>query len=377
MCLYPRIIMNKKYLPNKKNKGIIPSYSDERVKYVTIGCNQCIECIKKNGRDWTVRLYEEIKHNTNCKFVTLTFSNESLEKISKILKPNATDNDKAGYAIRHFLENWRKKYGKSLRHWLITELGHNGTERIHIHGLLFTDEIEEIKSKWFYGYSYVGSYVSQQTVNYIVKYITKKDFDHMNFKPQIFSSAGIGSNYLNNRNKIENQIHYDVIDNKLVTDRTNEMYRNAQGYKIPLPIYFRNKIYSERDRENLWLDKLDKQTRFVMGIKVDVSTHEGEIMYSKLVKQARIKNKKLGYKDIDWNEDDYTRKNHAIKHTTIIKKCISLNQPIKNRKEEFYGNSSNDSEWNCSSLGIYFPNSTNHQDLESNWEFDQLGEKNQ
>ena len=47
----------------------------------------------------------------------------------KVLQGYELDNAIAAYAIRKFLERWRKKFKKSLRHWLVTELGHNGIEK--------------------------------------------------------------------------------------------------------------------------------------------------------------------------------------------------------------------------------------------------------
>ena len=94
---------------------------------------------------------EEIKHDRTGKFITLTFSNEELEKLIQetgIQESNAV----ATIAVRRFLERWRKKYKKSVKHFLITELGHNGTERIHLHGILFTNEkTETIQEIWKYG----------------------------------------------------------------------------------------------------------------------------------------------------------------------------------------------------------------------------------
>ena len=79
MCLYPQLLLNRKYTVTKKNKGKIPAIKDYRHKYVAVGCGKCLECMNKKARDWNVRLNEEIRNNINGKFVTLTFSNESLE----------------------------------------------------------------------------------------------------------------------------------------------------------------------------------------------------------------------------------------------------------------------------------------------------------
>ena len=47
MCLYPRLIKNPKYKPNKKNGGQVPPILDSRVLAVPIGCGKCLECKKQ------------------------------------------------------------------------------------------------------------------------------------------------------------------------------------------------------------------------------------------------------------------------------------------------------------------------------------------
>jgi hypothetical protein len=81
MCLYPRLVKNPKYTPNKKNGGIVPQLTDHRILAVPIGCGECIECMQKKAREWKVRLKEEIKTNKIATFVTLTFSNEAITKL--------------------------------------------------------------------------------------------------------------------------------------------------------------------------------------------------------------------------------------------------------------------------------------------------------
>ena len=147
MCLYPKLIANPKYRANKKNGGIIPAVFDNRILQVPIGCGNCIECRKKKKREWQIRLYEECEENKNGIFVTLTFSNESIRELGKEIKNldgYERDNAIATLAVRRFLERWRKKHKKSVRHWLITELGHNGTENIHLHGIIWTDNRKDI-----------------------------------------------------------------------------------------------------------------------------------------------------------------------------------------------------------------------------------------
>ena len=127
MCLYPRLIANPKYRATEKNGGVIPQMVDKRVGMVPIGCGKCMECTKKKSREWQVRLQEEIRHDKTGQFVTLTFSDESLNKIEKqlkevydeetgeilVLKGYDKDNAIATKGVRLFLERWRKKYKKA------------------------------------------------------------------------------------------------------------------------------------------------------------------------------------------------------------------------------------------------------------------------
>ena len=67
-------------LAKQKNNNNPPEITDERVKYVPVGCGNCMECRKQKKREWQIRMNEEIKHDRTGKFITLTFSNEELDK---------------------------------------------------------------------------------------------------------------------------------------------------------------------------------------------------------------------------------------------------------------------------------------------------------
>lgn len=264
MCLYPTLIKNPKYKKNKKNGGEIPPMKDIRIMLVPIGCQRCKECYKKKANEWRVRLKEEIKNKENGRayFVTFTLNTESLkeldEKVDKKYKGYERDNAIATKAIRLFLERWRKKYGRSLRHWIITELGDGTTEHLHMHGIIWTKEdFESIRDIWKYGFVYPRekqvsrNYVNSKTINYIIKYVTKLDRKHIYYKSIVLTSNGIGNKY-----KAPEQ------------DKRDDKYRTEQGSKIALPIYFRNKIYTEEEREDKWIDKLNDKYRWVAGQKV-------------------------------------------------------------------------------------------------------------
>lgn len=302
MCLYSKLIRNRKYVANNKNGGDVPTPSDPRVQWVAVGCGNCIECRQQKARAWNIRLQEEIRHDRTGKFITLTFSNESIWKLKQEINEKLTgyevDNAIAKLAVRRFLERWRKKHKKSVKHWLITELGqgkywkYQGTENLHLHGFIFTENKEDIKNLWQYGFVYIGKYVSERTINYTTKYCTKTDNLHREYKPTILTSAGIGAKYTQ---RIDAEI------NKYSENGTNDKYRYNNGKEVNLPIYYRNKIYSEEEREKLWLEKLDKQERYVLGKKISIKKDFNE--YYKTLEIARAKNERLGYGSNEKDED--------------------------------------------------------------------------
>lgn len=335
MCLYPRLIYNRKYKANKKNGGNAPYMKDPRVAWVPIGCQVCIECRQKKSREWAIRLMEDIKKYKNGKFITLTYSTEAIKQLIQEdeesyqqctdktkkskwkrltqLEGYELDNQLATRSMRLFLERWRKKYKKSLRHWMVTELGDGHTEHMHMHGIVWTDEPEEIENIWKYGTVWTGrvklgkkiNYVNGATVNYIVKYITKMDERHMAYQNIILCSPGIGNNYTETYNSTKNK--YNGLD-------TNEYYRRETGAKTGLPIYWRNKIYSEEEREDLWLQKLDNGTRWVCGEKIEGGDME---TYQSLVEYHRRRTMALGYKSphFIWNRKQYEEAHRRMVHS--------------------------------------------------------------
>ena len=75
-----------------------------------------------------------------------------------------------------------------------------------------------------------------------------------------------------------------------------------------MPIYYRNKRYTEKEREELWLEKLDQNVRWVLGRKIDVSKSDKE--YFEVLKEAQELNKFLGYGngELDWKQLEYINK---------------------------------------------------------------------
>ncbi len=319
MCLYPNIIKNRKYIANKKNGGIIPPCNDERTLWVPVGCGKCIECKKQKAREWQVRLAEDLREHKNGKFVTLTFNDYELNKIEREIKGITgydRDNEVCRIAIRRYTERWRKKYKKTIRHWIVTEIGGKNSERIHMHGIVWTNEVEDIKKIWKYGKVWIGEYVNEKTVNYIVKYVNKVDDKHKEYNSKIYASKGIGKGYIKRS---------DSKRNKYNKEETIETYKTRTGMELALPIYYRNKIYSDEEKEKLWIKKLDEEVRWVCGVKVDIS--KGDEEYYELLKSKRLYAKRMGYGDDkkNWELKKYENQRRNLKKKERIEKLWSTN----------------------------------------------------
>lgn len=293
MCLYPKIIKNPKYTVTKKNGGNVPTPRDERQMYIPIGCGQCIECRAKRVRDWWIRIEWENKTNPiRAKGVTFSFSEEALDKLG-----DKDANEVCSKAIRLFTKRWVKKYGKSLRYWLITELGHENTERVHMHGLVWTEHYEDIENVWGYGNVKVEP-MNDKTIPYLTKYALKPDKEHDGFIGKIHCSKGIGKGF-------EDSETAKRLKRKGV--EANEYIKTSKGLKINIPIYYRNKIWNENTRAEKWSKLLDKKKRYVRGLEIDISTPEGWRTYELRLMQEQKYNESLGYPAKPWNLKRYKK----------------------------------------------------------------------
>lgn len=306
MCLYTKYIENRKYKPTRKNGYNPPILKDVRVKYVPVKCGKCIECRKEKKREWLARLSEEIRNDNKCAFVTLTFNDESINKLyndiygHSMRNPNhEEEHTMTTIAVRRFLERIRKCTRKSVKHWFITEKGED-FNRIHLHGLLWGNT--DLLKMWNYGYTYTGTFVNERTINYITKYMLKTPEKDKSFVGKIYSSSGLGKGYLK---------RFDAITNKYRQGNTNETYRTRKGIKINLPQYYRKKIYSEEELEKLWIEKQERGYRYICGEKVSTENLEE---WENLTRYYQERARKLYNENPEeWEEEKQKRRLEKMK----------------------------------------------------------------
>ncbi|QXP08417.1 MAG: replication initiator protein [Arizlama microvirus] len=158
--------------------------SDENLYEIKLPCGKCVGCRMEYARQWAVRcVHEASLHEKNC-FLTLTLSDENLNKNLSL--------DKTDYQL--FMKRLRKKfprrtYGK-IGYYMCGEYGENYF-RPHYHACLFNfdfpDKLEIENSKtghrqftskildeiWQNGRATIGD-VTPESASYVARYVTKK-----------------------------------------------------------------------------------------------------------------------------------------------------------------------------------------------------------
>lgn len=328
MCYYPQMVLNPRYRANKKNDGNIPQMIDEREKYVPVGCGWCRQCRHQRASSWNIRLREEIKDCQDVLFITLTFSPDSLKQLIKESEETEC-NEIARYAVRKWLERVRKRTKKSVRHWIVTELGQNNTERIHMHGLLMLNDAEKavftkefIEYTWKYGNVDVERVGKIFDIKYLTKYLFKFDKKHPYYRPKIMCSSGIGKAFLG-RNTAQSATYRGA--------DTHDYYLLDNGVKVGMPSYYRSKIYTDEQRIRLWMYRLDKNERWIDGVRIKLRTNADYIYFEQLLRVAQADNERLGYEKRGQQKRLYVVTKKMLEH---LKKNVSLQRNSKPKRNE-------------------------------------------
>ncbi|QXN75173.1 replication initiator protein [Microvirus mar35] len=256
-------------------------------RYLVVPCGKCAVCRKKRASEWAYRMRVEMQHyaprgtvyirrrqerprhggsswvdphrNARVYFGTLTVDSSNIDSVSS---------DPAMY-LRRFFERYRKIVGKSLRHWVVTDLG--GVKgRFHFHFLFFDCDYRflrplprgerfelsngyvvtsshpagELVKLWQYGEVFIEPAEGPAAASYISKYMLSEHPLNPDFVPAVYCSPGLGRSlvtdeflrYWRTGDKIPVFMEYDV--------------RKGVYYRIALPRYYCNKIWDSDDRVN-------------------------------------------------------------------------------------------------------------------------------
>lgn len=221
-----------------KNKDI-PSYKRD---WIYVPCGRCFACQMNKAREWAFRIMNESRlHEESC-FVTLTYNEENLPRVS----------DTQGTLIKRDLQNFMKRLRKAvaprkIRFFGCGEYGEHYA-RPHYHIIIFglgPSSYGEISKSWTDGFVSVGSltygsaaYVSRYCTKLLTKdkeklyntYNIEKEFALMSRRP------GIGVPFLN----------------KIADFAKSHKYMRNGEFKVAIPRLYRSKIWqTEEDKKEL------------------------------------------------------------------------------------------------------------------------------
>lgn len=232
---------------------------------------------------WAFRIKKELERSFNPLFVTLTYNDENLPRISSG-EPTLLKRD-----VQLFLKNLRfqnEKIGNlsSLRYYLCGEYGKK-FKRPHYHIILFNcPSVNLIHGAWGRGHT-LSLPLLNGGIGYVLKYMSKSSTPKKKGEKQpefSLMSKNLGDNYLTpqmlnyHRNRVENC--YLTIEG---------------GVKMSLPKYYKEKIYTDEYKElrlqvTKYLDNRNKQHLDDLINKFKKRyPHRDENFYLNLVEQSK------------------------------------------------------------------------------------------
>jgi hypothetical protein len=206
-----------------------------------VPCGRCPPCKERRVKQWAFRLQKEYDRSIVGHFITLTYNTETVP---------ITGN---GYMtlrkkdFQDFMKRLRKLVsGSAKSNVKYYAAGEYGTlkQRPHYHAIVFNVEDEELYSKaWTHGVIDIGP-VNKRTIAYTCKYINKdgKIWKPNDDRDKEFSlmSKRLGDNYIEDKQTARYH-QSDILENNFcITD---------EGYKIPLPRYYRDKLFTDDEKK--------------------------------------------------------------------------------------------------------------------------------
>ena len=210
------------------------------VEIVERPCGKCPACLANRAQEWTYRLFAENKlHKKSC-FVTLTYSDENLERL--YLSPSGLYS-LSKKELQNFNKRLRKNLSERIRFYGVGEYGGH-TKRPHFHEIIFGLGVEDrklIEQAWPFGFVTVGN-VSPSSIAYVARYCVKKlfserlDYDKEGVLPEfslMSNRPGIG---------------FNAISKGVRTDDNGRLFVWYQGKKSAVPAYFKAKVRTAVDQ---------------------------------------------------------------------------------------------------------------------------------
>jgi len=247
MCVTP--------LTLKRNRD---EWQTDKTSYSTVTrvvpCGKCFQCLSRRRNGWSFRLHHQMNVSESACFMTLTYGDNGIFGENPKQTKNGFDTlvkkDLQDFFKRLRKHENKRKNGTTIKYYGVGEYGTNN-HRPHYHVILFnlsnytlTRSNMVAEKIWKKGFVDIAQ-CSSASINYVVGYINqgawipKSDLDD---RAPHFSmmSKGLGSSYLTDRII---DMHYDRMDASVM---------HPDGYRIPLPRYYKDKIFTVEEKAELY-----------------------------------------------------------------------------------------------------------------------------
>ncbi|AXL15349.1 replication initiator protein [Microviridae sp.] len=228
---------------------------------IPVPCGGCPVCQRNRITSWVFRLLQEEKRSIASNFVTLTYDDSNLPRTPNKLRTLRRRD------LTLFWKRLRKKQSSKIKYYAVGEYG-SKTQRPHYHAIVFNvEDTDFFADAWQLGHVDIGN-VSDASIFYTASYINKSGLHIPEFRGddriREFSvmSRFLGSNYLS-----------DPVIAYHRADPERNFVTLDGGCKVPLPKYYRDKIYSEAERET--------QRKIIEAKYVDLEYKKEEAFYRK------------------------------------------------------------------------------------------------
>lgn len=223
---------------------------------------------------------EEQKVSSSSYFVTLTYDTRKVP-ITKNGYMSLSIPD-----VQKFMKRLRHYQDSKIKYYLCGEYGELKS-RPHYHAIMFNlENITAVNEAWNMGATHFGS-VTNKSIAYTVKYLDKKRRKRRHSREDYLDefslmSKGIGKSYLTSRMikwHKENMFGF--------------YYKN--GKKMPLPRYYRDRIFDDREKLLLRLQYLEEQKKKEERDKVYLKYNYGDSMTLEQLQHVRKLNRHIKY----------------------------------------------------------------------------------
>ena len=264
-----------------------------------VPCGKCFQCLARRRNGWSFRLHHQMLVSDSACFMTLTYG-QKLDAKGNIFgeEPPLTDNQQMTLDKSHLqkffmrLRKYEKTNGNNnpLRYYAVGEYG-TKRHRPHYHIILFNLSHKTMAQShmvaeriWKKGHVDVAK-CNMATINYVVGYVMQGVWEpqhELDDRAPQFSlmSKKLGSSYLTD--EIYNY-HYDRMDTSVM---------HPSGFRIPLPRYFKDQIFTVEEKAELYeINQKVREVNWEEFVNIDFEKSVEETKHQIFLHER--KNKKL------------------------------------------------------------------------------------